>query len=564
MNQTIQTTTDVLIVGGGIAGLVAANKIKEESPDVEVLVVERATVGHAGKADKGAGILMYFQEDGDVDEYCDYVVSELGMYLNDQEILPKFLRATQVMVEDLERWGCKYERDPEFDDELITFSIDSEERWMIRMIDLDMMEILVKTGKKLGVKYINKVQIVDYLTVDGKVVGAVGFDVITGDYHVFSAKSTVNATGSCCYMYAYMWKSARGDGIAAAYRAGAELRNCEFSNFYNMAKQGNYSCIVGPGTMFCYQNSEGNDIGPMYASRLEPDFSGQFYYGVENEIKNGRGPIRLVPKKFMELHGTELRPMHQKFVAYSQLDKEVNYDLDKDDPNPVCIPYFLGEFSATRVDHDMQTTLPGLWAIGDSSYSGSGCIGALPAPGRMRGSGLGFAGASAILCADTVAQYALDGAHVAPNEAQVERLRQRVYAPLSRQGGMNPRDVIYEIQAAITPPYFSLSKSDESITEALGLVQTAIENAGNTDANGDYHMLGLCHDALNMSQLAKLYFTASKERTESRGFHYRTDYPYLDNYNWLKWSISKQVDGEDILTWEDVPIDDYDIQPPMM
>ena len=561
-NKTIRTQADVLIVGGGFAGLIAANKIKETNPELEVLVAERATVGCAGKANKGAGILMYFPEDGDIDEYCDYVVSELGMYLNDQEILPKFCRATQVMCEDLERWGCKYERDPEFDNELITFSIDSQERWMIRMIDHDMMEQLVKSGKKLGVRYINKLQIVDYLTHEGKAIGAVGFDIVTGDYHVINAKATVAATGSCNYMYAYMWKAARGDGIAAAYRAGAQLRNCEFGNFYNMAKQGNYYCIVGPGTMFCYKNNEGCDIGPKYATRDEPDFSAQFYYGVENEIKNGRGPIRLVPEKFLELPGTENRPWHKTFEEYSH-GKEIKYDLDKDDHNPVCVPYFLGEMSSVRVDHDMRTTLPGLWALGDVCYSGSGTVGALPTPGRMRGSGLGFAGASAEMCAKTVAEYAAESAAVAPDEAQVEALKERMFAPLHRESGANPRDVIYDLQCAVAPPYFSLSKTEARIDEALGMVDKVIDDAAKTTADGDLHMLGLCHDATNMSTLAKLYFTVARERKESRGFHYREDYPHLDNLNWLKWSICQLVDGENVLTWEDVPIDDYDVQPPM-
>ena len=116
---------------------------------------------------------------------------------------------------------------------------------------------------------------------------------------------------------------------------------------------------------------------------------------------------------------------------------------------------------------------------------------------------------------------------------------------------------------AVAPPYFSLSKTEARIDEALGMVDKVIDDAAKTTADGDLHMLGLCHDATNMSTLAKLYFTVARERKESRGFHYREDYPHLDNLNWLKWSICQLVDGENVLTWEDVPIDDYDVQPPM-
>lgn len=559
--KDIYTTTDLLIVGGGLAGLTAANKIKENYPELTILIADRATSGTSGKANKGAGILMYVPEDVDMEEYKEYVAGTLGAYLNDQELMPKYCAATREALIDLEKWGCSYARDPDWDNELVTFSIDEGERWKICMIDHDCTEQLRKSAVLQGVKFIDKLQIVDYLTKDGAVIGAVGFDIISGDYHVISAKSVICSTGSCDYMYANMWKAARGDGIAAAYRAGAELRNCEFSNFYNMAVQGDYFCICGPGCLFAYTDNEGRPIPLKYATRDEPDISVQFLYGIENEVANGRGPILFRPENFLELPGNSMRPWQWKFEEHSH-GKEVQYNADKS-THPTAIPYFLGEFSATRVDHDMHTTLSGLWAIGDSSYTGSGLCGALPGPSaRMRGSGLMFAAASAEMCSKSVGAITACTPLIEPDEAQITALKDRIFAPLNRKDGVNPRDIIYELQCAVAPPYFSVSKTAEKIDEALGIVREAEFNANNlATADGDLHMLGLCHDAMNMSKLGELYFVAARARTESRGFHYRQDYPHMDNVSWVKWSVIKNINGADVLGFEDIPTDDYTVQP---
>lgn len=98
-------STDVLIVGGGISGLVAANKAKDYP--VDVLLVDKQTIGWAGKAPKGGGFLLAMAEEDDLDEFVEYHVRNAGYYLNDQELLYSWVSQTNAALEQLSEWGVK-------------------------------------------------------------------------------------------------------------------------------------------------------------------------------------------------------------------------------------------------------------------------------------------------------------------------------------------------------------------------------------------------------------------------------------------------------------------------
>ncbi len=87
-------STDVFIVGGGIGGLAAAIKVKEANPESEVLIVEKQTTGWAGKATKIGGILAFLGPQNDADKFVDFQVNTSGVYLNDQELLYKYITST--------------------------------------------------------------------------------------------------------------------------------------------------------------------------------------------------------------------------------------------------------------------------------------------------------------------------------------------------------------------------------------------------------------------------------------------------------------------------------------
>lgn len=557
-------TGDVLVIGGGIAGLIAANGIKEKNPDLDVLIAEKSTTGWAGgKANKGGGILQVVLEDEHVKAYQEYHTRNVGLYLNDQKLLERYVKGHKPLMEQFEAWGVECQGLGESRKDYPQLG---DFPWSIAAIDFTVMNKLRRQAVKNKVRISDKTQIVELLTSKGRVVGAVGFNIVDGTFKIFQTKAVIMAAGSCGWMSAGMWFSGRGNGIAAAYRAGAQMRNAEYSNFTVLALRGGQADMVG--CMYATYNDLGEKVDEKYLAEKEPDFNAELILGMEKEVAEGRGPIRYEPAQFFYKNDLGLQKMlyafdrpeatkwwqHQEWLA-------AVYMVDHASRAEV-IPQFIGEMSCIKVDGDMKTTLPGLWAIGDASYSGSAWAGAVPAPpGRMRGSGLVNAGVSAMFCIPSVVEYASSGDIPEADPAQAAAFKDEIFSPLDREKGFNPRDVIFDLQSVITPPRYAINKSADRIDDALGVIAICKAKLAEIDPEKDYHMLGLYHDLRQMITCAEIYYAAAQYRTESRGYHHREDYPERDDANWLKWIIVQDAEGSMKISTEDVPINDYSYRP---
>ena len=562
-NTSLVHTADVLIVGGGPSGLIAANRIKERDSSIDVLVVDKATAGHSGgKGDKGAGVLFIMSEDDDIDDFREFHLKNIGHYLNDQEMLEKFARTSLEVSKQLEEWGIPIIRNE--DGSLA--KIEELPLWSLCGFDLDWMDKLLKISKKLGVRIINKTQIVDLLTYEGRAVGAVGFNIIDGSFNVFKAKATLLATGSCNYMVTNMWSAGRGDGIAAAYRAGAQMRNAEFGNFYNLHLRGNMAAIVGG--QYALYNNQGENLAEKYCEEYECDINIGIIMGMEKEIIDGKGPVCFEPSEIMvknPIASTDFlmkwdRPAAQRFWS-TLFTKENRYMPDRA-KRPEVIPGFIGELSCVKVDHEMRTTIPGLWALGDASHAGCSWSGATATPpGRIRGAALAYTNVSAMLATQTSLEYLQDVAEPQIDELQVAKAKEEIFEPLRRKEGVSPRQLIDELKEIVAPPRFSARKKSDRIEEALTRIDQLEARLIETSPHGDLHVLGLYHDLRNMLVCARIYFNAALYRKESRGWHQREDFPETDNEHWLKWVIVQNVDDNMSLSTEDVPIESYKSQP---
>ena len=210
----------------------------------------------------------------------------------------------------------------------------------------------------------------------------------------------------------------------------------------------------------------------------------------------------------------------------------------------------------------MKTTVDGLWAVGDSSHGGSAWAGAVAAPpGRIRGAALMYTAVSALLAATPAAEHAAGSSEPEADREQVKRYKREIYAPMERKKGASARELIFDLKEVVAPPRYSIRKSKERLEAAIAKVGKIGERAKEVSPAGDWHMLGLYHDLRNMAQCADIYFNASLERTETRGWHYREDFPKRNDENWLKWVIVKQKDGAMEVTFEDIPIGRYKSKP---
>jgi succinate dehydrogenase / fumarate reductase, flavoprotein subunit len=553
-------STDVLIIGGGIGGLAMAIKVKEANPNVDVLIVEKQTVGWAGKATKIGGILAFLGPDDKADKFLDFQVRTSGFYLNDQELLADYIQRSPRAIEELAEWGAKLARTP--DGQLVVNRAFWAPDWSTTFIDIDLMLPIRARARKMGTKIMNKIHVVDLLKQSNKVIGAVGFDIITGRFYVFRAKATVLANGSCGYKVRRFWVAGTGDGIAAAYRAGAEMRNAEYGNLYgHTVFQDTDSGMVG------YQflvNAQSENLAQKYLPNMGP--TGVFLpvklaVGLEKEVAEGRGPIYFEPPASAPPHG--MRTGLPKLTEWMQRTaaKEMKYGLGPHVRREIAVPLH-GETSCVKVDHEMRTSLEGLWAIGDTSYAGSAVAGAVASPpGVTPGSGIMYAVISAGWAGPSAARYAAANTSTEVNHSEAKDFKDNIFAPIRRNKGLAPADAIAVLQDMAAPMKYNLRRSGERLQEALTKFAGLEEKLTNLWAR-DQHYLSKCHEAKSMTLCAELTFRAALMRTESRGFHFREDFPERDDKNWLRWIIIKQEGHQMKLSTQPIPMNSYKIKPP--
>ncbi len=549
---------DVLVIGGGIGGLTAAISIKEKNSSLDILIVEKQTCGYSGKANKGGGVLQYFDLNRiKPEDFVTYHANTIGCFLGDQELMATYVSMNNHMLDKLVEWGARL---PKREDGSYAV-IPTGPMTAIIGVDLDITLKMRQTAEKMGVRIMDKTAVSDLLTSNGKIAGAVGFNLLDGKFHTFNAKAVVLATGSQNYRIGPMWSSGRGDGIAAAYRAGAEMRNAEFGNFAQLVKVRSHEEVVY-GENFMY-NKQGVHITRNFRTGPEPDISSTAIEEWYRQMSSDQGPIVL---KLDQpggsgggLSGLWDRPYGMRFW---QLNREAADAVDGDDME-VC-PMLIGEQSPVKVGHDMMTTIPGLYAVGDVSYCGSAVPGAVPAPpGRNRGSGILNAVFAGIMCAASAAETAEKSEFPLFDEKQVEACMERVYAPLFREKGVTTvkaKDVVRLVQRAVGPMEQSVYMSEHRIAIALRYVALAKELVGKMQAD-DFHELLNCNEAEAAVLSAEMQFKAARIRRESRGWFLREDYPDTDNENWLKWIIVKKQGDNMVLSTEDVPWEKWPVKP---
>jgi succinate dehydrogenase/fumarate reductase flavoprotein subunit len=545
-------TVDVLVVGGGIGGLTAAVSIKEKNPQLNVMIVEKQTTGYGGKANKGGGVLQYFDLNRiKPEDFVAYHANTIGCFLGDQDLMATYVSMNNHMLDKLVEWGARL---PKKEDGSYAV-IPTGPMTAIIGIDLDITLKVRQTAEKMGVKIIDKVSVTDLLTSEGKIAGAVGFSLLDGKFYTFNAKAVVLATGSQNYRIGPMWSCGRGDGIAAAYRAGAEMRNAEFGNFAQLVKIRSHEEVVyGENSMY---NKKGEHVTKNFRTGPEPDISSTAIEEWYRQMSTNMGPITLKIDRPSGggLSGMWDRPYGQKFW---HLNQEA---ADKVDTDMEVCPMLIGEQSPVKTDHNMMTTIPGLYAVGDVSYCGSAAPGAVPAPpGRNRGSGILNAVFAGIMCSASAAETAAKGEVPAIDNKQLESCAERLYAPLYREKGVKAKDAVRLVQKAVGPMEQSVYMNGYRMEIALRYVNLAKDLVNKLQAD-DFHELLNCHEAEAAVLSAEMLFKAALMRKESRGWFLREDYPETDNKNWLKWIIVKNQGGEMTFSTEDVPYEKWAVKP---
>ncbi|MFC1963965.1 FAD-dependent oxidoreductase [Chloroflexota bacterium] len=554
--KTEVVNTDVVVIGGGIAGCFAA--IEARKHGLDVVLVDKGHAGRSGLSPMMSGGLTYF--DPEQDNYQDWFneIVEAGEWLSEQDYLKQEIHETTQLVRDMDRWGVKFQKEGNKFVRKLGAGMMHPMSTLLTNSGFQMMSVMRGKVLEQGARLVERVMVTDLLTSDGelptqgRIAGAVGFHTRNGRFYVFKAKAVIIATGITGALLRPVLAVLSGDGRGMAFRAGVEMKNIELT-LLGVHPLG-LNCAPGLNIF----NSEGaywlNANGERFlkkrdAARMERIPRTMLGEAMLKEQMEGRGPVYLDATHLSENSYSKLEqciPIVLKSFNLAGLDvrkDRITYDLN---PIDLCA-------GGIRVDMDNATNIPGLYAAGDASDHGDVGVTDGIRPGITAAVG-GYRAAKAIAgCAREVSAPEV-------HESQIELLRQQCYAPLKRDSGLSHREVrtrCVSILKSVMPP----RKNERNLKKAIQAAREIKESELPKLVARDYHELSRCIGLGNEFHFVELFPRCSLLRTESRGSHLREDYPERDDANWLKWVIAKK-ENDDIKVWaEPVPFEKYPLKP---
>jgi len=552
--------SDLLVIGGGIAGLVTAIKAKECNEDLDVLVVDKGTVGWSGQGSKAGNGIVASAKDQPIEKFAEFIIEDNGDYLNDQEFLLDYYSTNLSAVEQLAGWGVRVSKNP---DGSIKIFRQPNNLWGTVGIELFNCQSLRKHALKIGVRLLSRVQVFELLTKDGRVVGGIGFDLDHMKCQIFHAKAVAVATHGAHFKKMGGFFMAYGNGLGAAYRAGAQMRNAEFATEADVVYSATYNPVYR-GHMIVH-NKDGVNISNIYSpNAAEVRF--ELFLGMLKEVREGRGPLYVDlrnPDPLRSLDEPSAHVNNQRFYP-DKLDwtdyvkaKSKKFGRPVTDTPEVTAKFML-HAECLKVDREWRTSVEGLWAPGKISAMGSAYF------GFVRGDGLGFALQSGLRAAVSMAKYTAATELADLDVEQIKTLKDKIYAPLNRKTTRKPSEIFAIIEDMAYHVDKMLARSEKSMLGVLDEVEEMHKIVPELTAD-DAHTLAKCHEAADCALALEMIYRAGLMRTESRGGryrHYRLDYPERDDKNWMKWiNIKQGKNGEMELFTEDIPMERYPYKP---
>ncbi len=557
-------STDALIIGGGIAGLTAAVKIKEQAESLDVLVVDKGGIGWSGQTAASGGRLWILPKEADLDKFTGWLV-EKGEYLNNQDWVYNFIGGLHGSLNEVAGWGVPFFLDKEGKVDIERHPAFGDTPWgWAAFIPHKVNLQLKKMASAKGVKMLNKIEFVDFLKNDGRIEGAVGFSILTGEFYVFKARATVIATGPGMYKNRKLFTMNAGEGIAAAYRAGAQHPHAEFAATIGYVAK-DFEVWKRGAVMRVLVNSRGENFFEKYFPGREESYR-NIIWAMAKEVMAGRGPIYFdVSKDPQQLDTVVLFEQHKWTLANKAFlsPERVLRDkggIDLRTQRVEWVPSLSGRLGNIRVNLDCKSTLEGLWAIGDTIINGIAVEGALAA-NNYPGSGFSLALVSGLKAAKSVATSVEEAPRPEVSKDEQNRLRERMFAPMAMKKGIEPYEAIARIQQVMVPLKYVFFREARRLKEALGMIEKVKSEVLPSIRAADPHELAKYHEAESMTLCAEMVFRAALFRTESRGIHIREDYPERDDKNWLKWTVIRRDGEEMVLSTEPIPLARYKFKP---
>ena len=477
--------TDILIIGGGIAGIFAAVTARQKG--FEVTLVDKGSPGNSGATPFADTFCVFDEELGHQRQDWINTVSFNGEYLNNRAWLEKMIDHSKERFQNLKDWGVL--DDPKFG------------------IMLRKHVIRSKTN------VLERVMMTTLLQVEGRVIGAVGFALDDGKPVTITAKATIMCAGAGGFKpVGFPIRSLTHDGDAMAYRAGAEITGKEWID------------------------AHGTPAANPAAGRKQFDMTSHGIF-MTGQPKHGARALNI--DKEIRVHQGGLPPMAgPPPYAFGALPDGTQA------PPPPDMQFkkrkMIGGSSAGLAVHKAEgifsqnntcaSNVPGLYAAGDGL--GSMLCGTLYA-----GIGFSFCGSSVQgACAgEEASEFAATAELVPISKLKTKSIHETMFEPLERKTVITPAWVTQIMQNAVIPYYVLYVKEQSRLEAALTNIEFMRDHLAPKMIASNPHELRSVHETINMLLNAEMKLRASLFRTESRGTHYREDFPARNDDDWLAW-----------------------------
>lgn len=554
--EEAQVKTDILVIGTEGAGARAC--IEAADAGLQVTCVTKSVIGKSGATltadadidvDSRACVDLFGlpgdRRDSEELFFEDMVIE--GDYQANQKLVEIHVREAAQRTKEIVDWGARIDR--------LTHAPGHRFPRGIWIPGIEFRRVLSREVRKRPVNLLQNFMVTDFLTDKGRVVGATGVDLSTGVFTVIQAKATVLCAGGAMRMYELTTapEELTGDGLAAAYRVGAELADMEFPMFlpYIIVHPQAVNGVDYAYLLSAYLDAHAlNRFGERYMAKWDPERLEHTTRDVNSiaamtEIIEGRGSphggtylsLAHLPKNVLEFAMKESLPSNVADYKYGGFDmREFLPDLTEHaiETAPAC--HFWN--GGIMIDEWCRTTVPGLWAAGEGT-------GLIQGANRLSGNALTQTQVWGPRAGIDAARAAKQDGHGSVDAEQVAELKHKVGQFLGRKGE-NPIDLRNRIRHLAQLRAGPVRENEASLMSALEEVREMkkeLAELGTRTAEPVYNQEWIeCIQNENLLACLEMVLSASLVRKESRGAAFRRDYPETNNRDWAKNIVIRKKD----------------------
>lgn len=510
---------DVAVVGGGLSGFCAARQAA--GLGARVVLLDKARAGASGPSAFSPGEMICWLPGED--SLGDWIQAYLdaGEGLNSRAWLTMFLEGHYRLVESLASQGFNFLLDG--DGNFV--------RWpgqgpQVKCVLAPMQAFQEKNRQAclaLGVTVIDRFCVVELLIRDGRAEGVAGFSLRDGRISAVLARSVVISSGGCSYRGPFFGQdTVAGEGLAMALAAGAGLAYMEYGNHYDVSLAGIDTCglsgLMARGGRYLnrfgriFPEKEGHPEGPASGNELAR--------AMVEEVRSGRGPV------YADLNGLRDRMLAEKLMPNLKLALDRG-GIDLFTGRHEVIPAFTGTSGASPagiwIDPGGGTSVEGLFAAGDAAGKGlvtGACVG-------ITGISPAWASFTGHLAGRSAAGHARN-TDPGKGPRGLEEREAKILSPLEKRNARRPGDILRSLGEEMARLDVGLIRSGPRLASALGKVSTWRWELENLCGSGDPHELMVWYEARGSLNVAEATLLSAMERRESRGGHFREDFPEKD------------------------------------